>query len=50
MVKKILLPLMEDNNTTGDLKEVTKLIKKKPILTQSKKVLEFEKKWSKWLG
>ena len=48
--KKILLPLMEDNITTGDLKEVTKLIKKKPILTQSKKVLEFEKKWSKWLG
>ena len=41
---------MEDNITTGDLKEVTKLIKKKPILTQSKKVLEFEKKWSKWLG
>ena len=26
--KKILLPLMEDNITTGDLKEVTKLIKK----------------------
>ncbi len=48
--KKILLPLMEDNITTDDLKEVTKLIKKKPILTQSKKVLEFEKKWSKWLG
>lgn len=41
---------MEDNITTDDLKEVTKLIKKKPILTQSKKVLEFEKKWSKWLG
>ena len=30
---------------------VRKLIKNKNIiLTQSKKVLEFEKKWSKWLG
>ena len=41
---------MEDNITTGDLKEVTKLIKKKPILTQSRKVLNLKKKWSKWLG
>ena len=44
-------PLMYNNFTRSDFSEVKKLFKKKnPILTQSKKVIEFEKKWSKWLG
>ena len=44
-------PLMHDNFTKADVKAVIKLLKqKKRILTQSKYVAEFEKKWSKWLG
>ena len=43
--------LMDNNLTKSDMNAVSKLIKKKNIiLTQSKKVKEFEKKWSKWLG
>ena len=43
--------LMDNNLTKYDMHSVSKLIKKKDIiLTQSKKVKEFEKKWSKWLG
>lgn len=49
-MRKFNLPLMEDNITKSDLDSVIKFIKKKPILTQSKKVIEFEKKWSNWLG
>ena len=48
---KINHPLMHNNFLNSDMNSVRKLIKnKKLILTQSKKVLEFEKKWSKWLG
>ena len=44
-------PLMHDNFTKGDLNAVIKLLKKKnKILTQSKYVKLFEKKWSRWLG
>ena len=44
-------PLMQDNFTDGDINEVIKLLKKKRrILTQSKYVQLFEKRWSKWLG
>ena len=42
--------LMQENITKNDLNEVINFLKKKPRLTASKKVLEFEKKWSKWLG
>ncbi len=49
-MKKFNLPLMEENITKSDLDSVTKFIKNKPILTQSKKVIEFEKRWSNWLG
>ena len=43
--------LMHNNFNRDDFKEVKKLLNKKnPVLTQSKKVEEFEKKWSKWLG
>ena len=42
---------MHNNFLNSDMNEVRKLIKNKDlVLTQSKKVLEFEKKWSKWLG
>ena len=48
---KINHPLMHNNFAKSDMDAVRKLIKKKDlILTQSKNVLEFEKKWSKWLG
>ena len=42
---------MDNNFTSSDILEVNKILKKKNIiLTQSRKVEEFEKKWSKWLG
>ena len=44
-------PLMHNNFSKSDFSEVKKLFNKKnPILTQSKKVIKFEKKWSSWLG
>ncbi len=43
--------LMQDNFTKSDINAVIKLLKRKnKILTQSRFVNEFEKKWSKWLG
>ena len=42
---------MSNNFTKSDMNEVKKFINHKNItLTQSKKVKEFEKKWSRWLG
>jgi len=49
-MKNFLLPLMDNNINIDDRKEVIKFVKKNKIYTQSKKVIEFEKKWSKWLG
>ena len=44
-------PLMHNNFTKSDAHAAIKLLKNKNlILTQSKYVKEFEKKWSKWLG
>jgi CDP-6-deoxy-D-xylo-4-hexulose-3-dehydrase len=43
-------PLMHNNISSDDLKKIIDFLKKKPILTHSKKVFEFEKKWSEWLG
>ena len=44
-------PLMHDNFTKADINAAIKLLKQKnKILTQSKYVKQFEKKWSKWLG
>jgi len=44
-------PLMHNNFTNSDMREAIKLFKQKgKILTQSKNVLKFEKKWSEWLG
>ena len=43
--------LMNNNFTNQDISAVKKFLKNKDtILTQSKKVEEFEQKWSKWLG
>ena len=42
--------LMENNISIDDNKSVISFLKKNPILTNNKKVEEFEKKWSKWLG
>ena len=41
---------MEDNISSKDLNNLINFIKKNPILTNNKKVLEFEKEWSNWLG
>lgn len=43
-------PLMQNNFTKDDFDKINVFLKKKPILTQSKKVEEFESKWSNWLG
>jgi CDP-4-dehydro-6-deoxyglucose reductase, E1 len=42
--------LMEDNISSQDVKILTNFIKTKPIFTNNKKVVEFEKAWSNWLG
>lgn len=46
------LPLMEDNITKEDIGELISFLsqEKIPKLTNGPKVLEFEKKWSEWLG
>ena len=43
-------PLMFDNITLEDRNVVANYIKKNNVFTQSRKVKEFESKWSKWLG
>ncbi len=48
---KFYHPLMFNNFTKADMEAVIKMLKiKNEILTQSKYVKMFEKKWSKWLG
>ena len=42
--------LMENNITDEDNNSVINFLKSNPKLTNGKKVEEFEKKWSKWLG
>lgn len=50
-MKKHTLPLMKNNISSADLKIVQKYLSTKdPILTQSKKVREFEERWSNWLN
>ena len=48
--KNMKHPLMDNNITPDDNQKVIKFLEKIPILTNNKKVSEFEKKWSKWLG
>ena len=44
-------PLMHNNFTKADMNAAIRLFKQKgKILTQSKYVKKFEKKWSEWLG
>ena len=45
-------PLMDNNISKNDVSAIIKFLKKnkKRIFTQSKKVEDFENKWSKWLG
>ena len=44
-------PLMKNNFSRSDLDEIINYLKQKdPILTSNKIVVDFEKKWSKWLG
>ena len=51
-MKNFSHPLMDNNITNSDVNSLISFLKgnKKKIFTQSTKVLEFEKKWSKWLG
>ena len=46
------LPLMSDNISREDVDCLIDFLKQEPVprLTNGQKVLEFEKKWSKWLG
>ena len=52
MMDKYLIPLMEDNITKNDILELINFLsqEKIPKLTNGPKVVEFEKKWSEWLG
>lgn len=50
MKSDYLLPLMDNNINYDDRKKLIHFLKNNTIYTQSKKVSEFEKKWSRWLG
>lgn len=47
---KLDWPLMENNIQRGDLDAVISFLKDSPRLTQSEKVMQFEKEWSNWVG
>ena len=51
-MKNFSHPLMDNNITNSDVSSLISFLKKnkKKIFTQSTKVVEFEKKWAKWLG
>jgi CDP-4-dehydro-6-deoxyglucose reductase, E1 len=50
MQKKFFHPLMDNNITISDRIIASNFIKNNKFFTASKKVKEFENKWSKWLG
>ena len=50
MSNKFSHPLMENNITQEDIALLIEFLKTNPRLTQSEKVLEFEKNWCDWLG
>ncbi len=52
IIKNFSHPLMDNNITDSDINSLISFLRnnKKKIFTQSAKVVEFEKKWSKWLG
>ena len=51
-MKSFFHPLMENNISEQDISAVLTFLKKnkKRIFTQSEKVSQFEKSWSRWLG
>jgi len=51
-MSKFILPLMEDNIDKGDIQEVIDFLSQEeiPKLTNGPKVVEFEEKWSEWVG
>ena len=49
-MNKFSWPLMRNNITQSDKKTLINFIKKTDNFTNGARVLEFEKKWSKWLG
>jgi len=51
-VNKLKLPLMSDNISRDDIDCLVEFLQQEPIprLTNGSKVVEFEEKWSKWLG
>ena len=50
MQNKFSHPLMDNNITISDRIIASNFIKNSKFFTASKKVKEFENKWSKWLG
>ena len=51
-MNKLKLPLMSDNISRDDIDCLVEFLQQEPIprLTNGPKVVEFEEKWSKWLG
>ena len=51
-MKDLKLPLMSDNISRDDIDCLVEFLQQEPIprLTNGPKVVEFEKKWSEWLG
>ena len=51
-MKDLTLPLMSDNISRDDVDCLVEFLQQEPIprLTNGPKVVEFEKKWSEWLG
>ena len=51
-MNKLKLPLMSDNISRDDIDCLVEFLQQEPIprLTNGSKVVEFEEKWSKWLG
>ncbi|MCK9445475.1 DegT/DnrJ/EryC1/StrS family aminotransferase [bacterium] len=49
-LKKLNIPLVKDTIDFGDIKQLISWLETNPRLTKGDRTLEFEKKWSKWLG
>ena len=51
-MKNLTLPLMSGNIDRNDVNAIIEFLQQDPIprLTNGEKVIEFEKKWSEWLG
>lgn len=48
--KKLNIPLVKDTIDGDDIKRLISWLETEPRLTKGEKTIEFEKKWSKWLG